>query len=253
MHGFPSLCFAPPPCGAVRPTLTAAAAGGQRYPLPPAGGARGRLAPQLLEPVELPRLRGEDVHDDVEVVDQDPAARREPSTRRGSVPCSCLSPARIPSWIALAWRPRVARADQEPVGVAERRRAGRARRRRRLLVGGVARRSPRSGSSGSISAPPRVEAVARDVVGDVPARARPAISRAGGDALADHRRGHVERAPSRGTRRPRAPLATRIPRARRAPPRRRCPARAATASRASASTAPGSCQPGSVSAVSAPR
>jgi hypothetical protein len=36
------------------------------------GDARGRLAPQLLEAVVVARLRREDVHDDVEVIHQDP-------------------------------------------------------------------------------------------------------------------------------------------------------------------------------------
>src|ERR1700690_4264725 len=36
----------------------------------------GPLAPQLLEPVELARLGREDVHDDVEVVHQDPTGLR---------------------------------------------------------------------------------------------------------------------------------------------------------------------------------
>src|ERR1700733_11055467 len=38
-----------------------------------AGNARGRFAPELLEAIELACLGGEDVHDHVEVVHQDPA------------------------------------------------------------------------------------------------------------------------------------------------------------------------------------
>src|SRR5437899_12061271 len=50
-----------------------------------AGRARRRLAPELLEAVELAGLGGEDVDDDVEVVHQDPAGLRrslDPSRQR---------------------------------------------------------------------------------------------------------------------------------------------------------------------------
>ena len=62
------------------------------------------VTPELLEPVVLPRLRREDVEDDVEVVGQDPIALR--GALDGSRPKLVvgLSRSRTSSTIAFVWR-----------------------------------------------------------------------------------------------------------------------------------------------------
>src|SRR5215211_2627898 len=78
-----------------------------------------RLAPELLEAVELARLRREDVDDHVEVVHQDPARLGEAldAAREDSVPLLEAEVDAVVDRLGLAIR--VARADDEEVGVAE--------------------------------------------------------------------------------------------------------------------------------------
>ena len=82
--------------------------------------ARGHLAPQALERVELAHLGHEDVDDDVEVVHQHPLRlRQRPRRGAGGSPCSSLQPSvdRVVDRLDLAVG--AARADHEVVGVVD--------------------------------------------------------------------------------------------------------------------------------------
>src|SRR3954453_281094 len=78
----------------------------------------GRLAPELLEPVVVARIGGEDVDDDVEVVHEDPARLVEPldAPREQPVALHPLVDA-VVDRLGLALG--VAGADDEEVGVAD--------------------------------------------------------------------------------------------------------------------------------------
>src|SRR3954452_6708212 len=100
-------------------------------------GALGRLAPELLEAVEVARLRGEDVDDDVEVVHEDPARlgdALDAARKQAVVFLQALVDA-VVDRLRLAVR--VAGADDEVVGVAEHAAQIELDDVDRLLVGGV--------------------------------------------------------------------------------------------------------------------
>src|SRR5580693_8824404 len=107
-----------------RRCLSAVRAGGARRSLLAGararlGGTGGRLAPQLLQAVELARLGREDVHDHVEVVHQDPAGggrALDPARQRVVLVLEPLEDAVVDSLRLAAG---VAGADEEVVGVAE--------------------------------------------------------------------------------------------------------------------------------------
>src|SRR5688572_30034105 len=82
-------------------------------------GALGRLAPELLEAVEIARLGREDVHHDVQVVHEDPARLAEaldPAREQAVLLLEALVDA-VVDRLGLAVR--VARADHEVVRIAE--------------------------------------------------------------------------------------------------------------------------------------
>jgi hypothetical protein len=78
---------------------------------------RGHVAPEILEPVVRPRLRREDVQDDIEVVDEDPVALRLALHRARRQPVFGLQ-AFADLVVDRLRLPRVApRAEDEEVGV----------------------------------------------------------------------------------------------------------------------------------------
>src|SRR5215217_6969669 len=227
---------------------------GPSIALLPDRAARG-LAPELLEPVELARVRREDVDDDVEVVHQDPARLREAldAARQQAVLLLEALMDAVVDGLRLAVG--VARADDEEVRVAEHAAEVELGDVYRLLVGREVRDLAREGSgvdarllregSGLCHAGAVKD---RPVPGDRAARARcrprprrPRGSapegpppRAGGSASwrcrsAACRRNTAARGPPRGR-----PAAPRRPHAAppRAPPRRAARARARPRDRA---------------------
>src|SRR4051794_23640859 len=94
-----------------------ARASGRAPPLP--HRALRRLAPELLEAVEVARVRGEDVDDHVEVVHQDPARLREALDAAREEPVVLLEPFGDAVGDRLGLPVRVARADDEAIGVVE--------------------------------------------------------------------------------------------------------------------------------------
>src|SRR5215217_7057073 len=102
-----------------------------------ADGALGRLAPELLEAVEVPRLGREDVHDDVEVVHEDPAGLVDALDAAGQEPVVVLEPLADAVVDRLRLPVRVAGADDEVVRVAQHAPEVELDDVDRLLVGGV--------------------------------------------------------------------------------------------------------------------
>src|SRR5215212_6506977 len=80
-------------------------------------GAPGRLAPELLEAIELARLGREDVDDHVEVVHQDPARLAEALDAAREQPMLLLEPVVDAVVDRLCLAVGVAGADDEEVGV----------------------------------------------------------------------------------------------------------------------------------------
>src|SRR6267378_908315 len=111
-----------PPQPPARTTIAAAAVTAPRLTV--LGGAveraRRNLAPELLEPVEVARLGREDVHDDVEVVHEDPTGLTEPLDPLRQQAVLLLHPEVDAVVDGLGLALRVARADNEVVRVAER-------------------------------------------------------------------------------------------------------------------------------------
>ena len=210
---------------------------------------RGRgPRPRAARAGRTPRASGrEDVDDDVEVVHEDPARLGEALDAARQQAVVVLQPLVDPVVDRLGLAVGVAGADDEVVGVADARRAGRARRCRSPSCRRPARRSRRRAARRRQrarlmrAAPPRVEPArarcsrrprrGRDSGSAGPRRTRRRISR-GGDV---HPR-HLEEANALGRRRGSAgqPLDRSS--------RRRAPARSATASSASSSIASGSRQ-----------
>jgi hypothetical protein len=102
----------------------AADPGRQRAPhpaRPEAGGLddgdvdvdRGHVAPQLFEPIELARVRREDVQDDVDVVRHDPGTLACPVDALRQQPLVCFSRVCTSSQIAAVWRGLRPRRDHE--------------------------------------------------------------------------------------------------------------------------------------------
>src|SRR6202034_339948 len=79
----------------------------------------GRLAPQLLQAVERAGFRREDVHDDVEVVHQDPIPLAQPLDAARQQPVLALAALEDAIVDRLRLALGVARADDEVVGVPE--------------------------------------------------------------------------------------------------------------------------------------
>ncbi len=84
-----------------------------------ADGALRGLAPELLEAVEVARLRREDVHHDVEVVKEDPARLAQALDPSGEQVVLLLEALVDPVVDRLGLTVGVARADDELVRVAE--------------------------------------------------------------------------------------------------------------------------------------
>src|SRR5271155_2915433 len=82
-------------------------------------GPDRRLSPQLLQPIELARLRREDVHDDVQIVHQDPARLARSLNAAGQQFVLALQPLEDAVVNRLRLTAGVARTDQEEVRVAE--------------------------------------------------------------------------------------------------------------------------------------